>query len=90
MATWRRRDLERRSGARSRTLSRVFRADTLLPIVALVLAGAALSQALAAQSRAALIAHDLGVATARLRGLESYGPPAAPAALTPPTPVLQP
>ena len=46
MATWRRKDLERRSGERSRRIGRVLRAEILIPVLALVVAGVALWQAL--------------------------------------------
>ena len=78
MATWRRRDLERRSGERNRRVGRILRADILIPMLALLVAGLALWQALAAQTRAEALAHDLSVANGRLRNLESYSaaPPA--------------
>ena len=84
MANWRRRDLERRSGQRSRRIGALLRADVLLPLLSLVVAGLALWQALAAKSRADLLSHELSVATSRLRSVEGYGP-AAPAPLVRPT-----
>ena len=54
MATWRRKDLVRRSGERSRRMGRILRAEILIPVLALVVAGVALWQALSAQSRAAV------------------------------------
>ena len=79
MATWRRRDLERRSGERSRRMGRILRAEILIPVLALLLAGVALWQALDARSRAELLAHDLSIANGQLHSLEGYGstPPAA-------------
>ena len=79
MATWRRRDLERRSGQRSRRMGAILRAEMLIPVLALVVAGVALWQAMAAQSRAALLAHDLSLANSRLHSLAGYG-----SAVTPP------
>ena len=73
MATWRRRDLERRSGDRSRRMGAILRADILIPLLALVVAGVALWQALAAQSRAEALARDLSLANSQLRNLEGYG-----------------
>ena len=80
MATWRRRDLERRSGERSRRMGQILRAEILIPVLALLVAGVALWQALAAQSRAEVLAHDLSLANGQLRSLEGYGAmaPAAP------------
>lgn len=75
MATWRRRDLERRSGERSRRMGAILRAEILIPMLALVVAGVALWQALAAQSRAEVLAHDLSLANGQLRNLEGYGAP---------------
>ncbi len=82
MATWRRKDLERRSSERSRRFGRVLRADLLIPVLALVVAGFALWQALAAQSRADILAHDLSIANGQLRNLGGYAP-LAPAARSP-------
>ena len=98
MATWRRRDLERRSGERSRRMGAILRAEILIPVLALVIAGVALWQALAAQSRAEVLAHDLSLANGQLHNLEGYGaalPPARPAsedtdAANPPLPTLAP
>ncbi len=95
MATWRRKDLERRSSERSRRMGRVLRAEILIPVLALLVAGVALWQALAAQSRADLLAHDLSIANGQLRSLGGYGPPTprAPdsdAAANPPLPALPP
>ena len=78
MATWRRRDLERRSGERSRRMGAIFRAGILIPVLALLVAGVALWQALAAQSRADVLAHDLSLANGQLRNLEGYGAPPPP------------
>ncbi len=72
MATWRRRDLERRSGERSRRVGAILRAEILIPVLALVVAGVALWQALAVQSRAEVLAHDLSLANGQLRSLEGY------------------
>ena len=77
MATWRRRDLERRASERGRRLSRALPVELVVAALALVVAGAALQQAMAAQSRAELLAHDLAAANARLRSMESLAPPAA-------------
>lgn len=74
MATWRKRDLDKRSRGRSGRLARLFQPATLLVLLALVLSGVALWQALDAQSRAALITHDVGLATNRLRGLDASEP----------------
>ena len=76
MATWRRRDLERRSGERSRRVGAILRAEILIPVLALIVAGVALWQALAAQSRAEVLAHALSLANGQLRNLEGYGAPA--------------
>ena len=92
MATWRRRDLERRASERGRRLSRALPVELVVAALALVVAAVALQQAMAAQSRAELLAHDLAAANARLRSLDSLTPPAAatggataPSALAPPT-----
>jgi hypothetical protein len=95
MATWRRRDLERKHAARSGRIGRVLRPELVVAVLALIVAGVALWQAMAAQSRADLLAHDLSVANSRLRD-GAYAPastPAAPAAspgeapLPPPPPM---
>ena len=97
MATWRRKDLERRSSERSRRIGRVLRADVLIPVLALLVAGVALWQAMDAQSRAEVLAHDLSIATGQLRSLGAYdsmAPAARPAgdagAANPPLPPLPP
>lgn len=98
MATWRRKDLERRSGERSRRVGRILRAEIVIPVLALLVAGVALWQALAAQSRADMLARDLSIANGQLRSLGSYGavaPVARPssedgAAANPPLPPLPP
>ena len=74
MATWRRRDLERRSSARNRRFARLLRVELVVPLAALVFAAIALWQALAAQSRADLLAHDLSIATAKLRSAQDFTP----------------
>ncbi len=79
MATWRRRDLERRSGERGRRVAQVMRVELVLAMIALLVAAISLWQALAAQSRADLLAHDLSAANARLRSLEMLGLPSLPA-----------
>ncbi len=97
MATWRRKDLERRSGERSRRVGRILRAEIVIPVLALLVAGAALWQALAAQSRADMLARDLSIASGQLH-LASYGaisPAARPSgeeagAANPPLPPLPP
>ena len=73
MATWRRRDLERRSGERGRRVAQLLRTELVLALIALFVAAFSLWQALAAQSRADLLAHDLSAANARLRNLEALG-----------------
>lgn len=99
MATWRRRDLERRSGQRSRRMGAVLRAEMLIPVLALIVAGVALWQAMAAQSRADLLAHDLSLASGQLHSLAGYAAPAPPPSgaspatgdgLNPPLPPLVP
>ncbi len=98
MATWRRKDLVRRSGERSRRMGRILRAEILIPVLALVVAGVALWQAMAAQARADLLAHDLSLANGQLRSLGGYGlatPSPRPAgedanAVNPPLPALPP
>ncbi len=73
MATWRRKDLERRSGERSRRMGRILRAEILIPTLALLIAAVALWQAMEAQSRAEVLARDLSIANGQLRNLGVYG-----------------
>jgi hypothetical protein len=94
MATWRRRDLERRSSERSRRTAQALRPELLLAVLALVVAAVSLWQAMSAQSRAELLAHDLATAQARLRNLDVAAPaapvPAAADAGIPPLPAPPP
>ena len=97
MATWRRKDLERRSNERSRRIGRILRAEVLIPALALVVAGVALWQARDAQSRAEVLAHDLSIANGQLRNLGTYDsmasasrPASDAGAANPPLPPLPP